>query len=392
MISTFVDGVAGLDVIFGGESLQGELTGIGNYATALLRGLRAEPRIRSVRCFANQRWLDDLPVPADPPPPGLPSRIARTAIRLVPAMAPALRLVRDRYYGSMLNRTGASLYHEPNFILRPFDGPSLATIHDLSVLRFPEFHPADRVAYITRNLAETLRRASRLITVSELVRTELIAEFGLAANRVVAIPNGVGPEYRPCEPAEIQPILDGYGLVTGRYLLAVGTLEPRKNIAALLDAYEGLPAGLSARFPLVVAGGRGWRNEALTERLDRLARSGVVHRLGYVPADDLPMLYAGARGVGFVSLYEGFGLPALEAAVSGVPVLTSRDSAMAEILGERALLVEPRDVGAIRDGLRRLLDDEPLQTGARAAAAAFGARFSWARCVERTVAAYEAVV
>ncbi|SDR62396.1 alpha-1,3-rhamnosyl/mannosyltransferase [Rhizobiales bacterium GAS191] len=387
-----------MDILFGAEALLGPLTGIGNYAAALLRGLRADQRIGTVRCFADRVWLAD-PLTQGAQPRAMPfSRLRRLALaatlRLAPRIPGAAALLprkRKRDFVTMLSKAGASVYHEPNFILRPFDGPSVATIHDLSILRHPEFHPADRVEYMTRNFAETIERATRLITVSESVRAEMIATLDVAPDRVVAIHNGVGPQYHPMTPAELGPTLAPYDLEAARYLLFVGTIEPRKNLGLLLDAYEAQPPALRRRFPLVVVGGQGWRNEALVDRLAALAARGIVRSLGYVPAEHLPALYAGARGFVFPSLYEGFGLPVLEAAASGVPVLSSRGTAMAEVLGETGLLVEPQDVAALRDGLLRLLEDDALATVASTAAPGFAARFSWTHCVERTIELYQGV-
>ena len=393
-----------LDVILGAEALQGPMTGIGNYTAEILRGLRAAPEIGSVRCFANYQWLADPLAPPDAAalpslPPGLPALARRKAIglarriaRRVPGARELARRQRDRLTIEMLNRSGAALYHEPNFVLRPFDGPTIATIHDLSIYLHPEYHPAERVEYMTRHLPDTFARATRLVTVSETVRREVIEHLGIAPARVVAIHNGVAPDYHPREPAALAPILAPLGLLPGGYLLAVGTLEPRKNFHGLLDAYAALPEALQRRFPLAVAGGHGWRNEDLVRRLDRLAASGLVRSLGYVAADTLPAVYAGARGFAFPSFYEGFGLPVLEAAASGVPVLSSAGTAMAEVLGPHGLLVDPRDPAALAEGMRRLLEDESLQAGARQQATGFGANFSWHRCVERTVALYREVL
>lgn len=388
-----------MDVIIGAEALLGPLTGVGNYTAELLRGLRAEPQIRSVRCFANFEWLEDplAPAPKTAPSSGIRTRrgavaLARRIARAVPGARALVQRQRDRLQADMLNRSGATLYHEPNFVLRPFDGPTIATIHDLSVYLHPEYHPSERVEYMTRHLPDTFARATRLVTVSETVRREVIEHLGIAPARVVTIHNGVAPDYHPRDPATLAPVLAPLGLVPGGYLLAVGTLEPRKNFHGLLDAYAALPEALQHRFPLAVAGGQGWRNEDLVRRLGRLAASGLVRSLGYVAADMLPAIYAGARGFAFPSFYEGFGLPVLEAAASGVPVLSSAESAMAEVLGPHGLLVDPRDCSALTEGLRRLLEDPSLQAGARQAAAGFGADFSWHRCVERTVALYREVL
>jgi alpha-1,3-rhamnosyl/mannosyltransferase len=149
-----------------------------------------------------------------------------------------------------------------------------------------------------------------------------------------------------------------------------------------------LPATLRARVPLALVGPPGWRIEKLEERIGELERSGHMKRLGYVPDADRPALYAGAAGLAYPSLYEGFGLPPLEAAACGIPVLTSRDSPMEEVLGEKAVLVDPLDVDAIREGLLRLVDDPAFATTARNAAPDWHERYSWEACVARTLAVY----
>src|ERR1700733_7134320 len=212
-----------MDIILGAEALLSPLTGVGNYTAELLRGLYAAQQIRSVRCFANYEWLDDplatpgqSPVPAMLPgaPPGLAPQARRQAIgiarriaRSIPGARALVQRQRDRLAAGMLNRSGAALYHEPNFVLRPFDGPTIATIHDLSVYLHPEHHPAERVDYMTRHLPDTFKRASRLVTVSETVRREMIERLDIAPDRIVAIHNGVGPDYHPRNADEIAPFL-----------------------------------------------------------------------------------------------------------------------------------------------------------------------------------------
>jgi alpha-1,3-rhamnosyl/mannosyltransferase len=363
------------------------LTGVGQYARRLLAGLEGRAPDIEVVCFSEDRVIP-MPSPETMAPParrGLAQRAARSLAYRLP-FARALR--RSLGGRGVANRHRDAIYHEPNHILQPFDGRSVVTIHDLSVLRFPQFHPASRVRYFTRNLRDTLDRADRIIVDSGFIGRELTTEYGVDAARIRMVPLGVAAEFRAMTAAETAGVLATHGLRPGGYVLAVGTREPRKNLERLVAAYLMLPAALRTRCPLALVGPRGWRAAGLEERFDALERDGQIRRLGYVPDAERPALYAGAAGLAYPSLYEGFGLPPLEAAASGVPVLTSRDSPMEEVLGGTAVLVDPLDVDAIRAGLVRLVQDDAMREEAARLGPGWGARFGWESCVARTVAVY----
>ncbi len=199
---------------------------------------------------------------------------------------------------------------------------------------------------------------------------------------------GANPAFRPHSAAALAPVLARWELQAQGYSLYVGTIEPRKNLDRLLDAYEALPKALRARYPLVMAGSPGWRSEHTHARMARAASAGWLHYLRYVPQADLPALYAGARLFAYPSLYEGFGLPVLEAMASGVPVLTSNVSSLPEVVGDVALSIDPQDTDAITAALVRGLQDEAWQLQACSAGIEHARQFTWARCIDRTVQVY----
>ena len=184
-------------------------------------------------------------------------------------------------------------------------------------------------------------------------------------------------------------MLARYHLANSSYLLVVATLEPRKNLLRLADAYSRLPSVLQRRHPLIIIGARGWLTDELEKRLAPMERKDQVRRLGYIPQEDLPLLYAGAWAFAFPSIYEGFGLPLLEAMRSGVPELTANRSSLPEVAGDAAILVDPEDVDTISAGLERLLTDEAWRGLAVERGLRQAQPFSWSRCVENTIGVYQ---
>ncbi len=284
--------------------------------------------------------------------------------------------------------SGADVFHAGEFQLpRALPAACVATIHDLTTLTEPEAHTALNRAVHGRRLRWIERRADRVIAVSDATRGEILRRTRIPVQRIDRIYEARGSGDVP-DPTTVAGVLRRHGLTDGRYILAVGTREPRKNHGRLLAAFEALPARF-ADIQLALAGPPGWRADALERALVRSPARDRVRVLGFVPADELPALYAGAVACAYPSLREGFGLPLLEAFAAGTPVLTSEASALPEIAGDAALLVDPLSVDAIRAGLERLLGDEAL----RASLAERGRRrereFSWRRTAEETLACYE---
>ncbi|HEX5122015.1 MAG TPA: glycosyltransferase family 1 protein [Rhodanobacteraceae bacterium] len=375
-------------VIFNVDAITAPLTGIGRYALELARGLAQHDEIEQLRLYSAYRWVDD-------PAQALAANRTIAAIRRsVPFKTQALELyqsMRGALFRLHTRRMKGFLLHTPNYVLMPFDGPALTTVHDLSWLSFPDAHPVERVRFLEKHLPESLARADLVLTDSDFIAAEIAARFSLPRTKIRAIPLGVDAAFRPRTAEEMLATLARHGLEHSAYLLVVATLEPRKNLARLVRAYAALPAMTKARHPLVIVGARGWLNEAFEREIAPLEAGGIVRRLGYVGEDELPQIYAGAHAFAFPSLYEGFGLPVLEAMASGVPVLTSNVSSMPEIAGDVALLVDPNDEQSLRDGLARLLDDSTWRTHASARGIARSRDYRWSRCVDATIDAYRAV-
>jgi O-antigen biosynthesis alpha-1,3-rhamnosyltransferase len=298
------------------------------------------------------------------------------------------RHVHQRRFTQTARQLKLALYHEPNFLAFDFDGKVVLTVHDLSWIRYESAHPADRVRDMNRWFPKSLSRADAVIVVSEFVKQELQSVFGTPARRVQVVPNGVEPLFAPRESKTLQAGLSRFSLEPQGYWLSVGTIEPRKNLETVLDAFAQLPLALRQRMPLVLVGPRGWGSPALQARIDALSETGQVRWLGFLSRDELATVTAGACGLIYPSFYEGFGLPPLEAMASGVPVVVSNVSSLPEVVGTAGILVEPTDSAHIANIMQQLADDPAYHRDRSTAGLEQSRQFSWSRCVNETVEVY----
>lgn len=368
-------------VLFCTETIRPPLTGVGRYTLQLGRALRD----------AAGASIGFHPVAPESPETGTGNRASgrlRAVARQVPGAHLAMDRLREARFARAVSVAGYAIYHEPNYLLREFDGRRVVTVHDLSHLRHPEYHAPRSRRFLERRLPRSLARAERIVVPTAFVGRELGRLMDVAADRVRVVHEGVAPPPAPLSTEQVARSLGDLGLAVDGYLLSVGTLEPRKNLAGLVAAFERLPAATRARFPLVIVGAKGWAHSDTDRRIERLRRAGHARVLGFVSDTTLHALYAGASGFAYLSWYEGFGLPPLEAMAAGTPVVTSTADALLEVTGEAALHAAPGDIDAITACLHRLLDDGDLRRSLSEQGRTRARRFSWDRAARQTLAVY----
>jgi glycosyltransferase involved in cell wall biosynthesis len=279
--------------------------------------------------------------------------------------------------------------------------PTVVTVHDLSFLRYPgAFRPFNR-RYLSLVTKASTRRAARVIAVSASTRQDVITLCGVPQEKVVVVPNGVTPEFSPADPVEISAFRQRLGL-PNRYILFLGTLEPRKNLVRLLEAYALLRAqeqgdrasgvGAPTVPPLVIAGDKGWFYHEIFARVAALGLTDQVSFPGFVPAEELPWWYRGAELFVYPSLFEGFGLPVLEAMACGTPTITSLASSLPEVAGDGAILVDPEDVTQLARAMHQVLTTPGLAGRLRSSGLRQASRFPWEKTAAATREVYRSVL
>ena len=389
-------------VVLGAMPLLGTLTGIGQYVRQLGIALINEQLLADLKLMAGSRFLDhavlgasshlDVSGKAMFAEQHLISRAALAMLRSAQQMAAKsyLATVTHTKWAEVVARRRLReyqdryLYHSPNFGLPPFDGPTVATVHDLSVLKFPEFHRRQTVELCQRGISDAVSRGAHIITDSRVMEAEIQKEFALPSERISAIHLAPDPRCQPRTEAECSHVLRALKLKYRSFFLSVGTIEPRKNLLRLLAAFRRGRAEGHFDWPLVVVGASGWKNDKEHEALHDLCRDGRAIYLKYVPDDTLHLLYSAASALVYPSIYEGFGLPVAEALASGCPVITSAGTAMEEFAAGRATLVNPLD----EDSIMRALRDSARQPALPQPAAALYTR-TWRDVAIATAAVYD---
>jgi glycosyltransferase involved in cell wall biosynthesis len=365
-------------------------SGVGNYVANMLVGLQGIAEANAdleLIYFSNRDALPEseavIPSPALYPQNRLPIRSLWIQWGLPRSIA----------------QTEPDLCHFPNYlapITRPLNKPFLVTMYDMTIYRYPQYQPLKTVAVHRAIVPTVARQANQIITISESARQDILHYLKVPAERVRVINGNIGPHFL----AESAAIVAGQPLsATLRprydldfpYILMVGTLEPRKNHARLIEAFTTLVQQERLPHHLVLVGAHGWKEGPLAELVQKNPLKDRLHFLGYVPASDLPGLYRAAAAFAFPSIYEGFGLPVLEAMACGTPCLISTDPALLELAGLTAVATDPFSTQAIAAGLYRLLTDTELVSDLRQRGLKRAAGFTWERCAAETYRLYQEV-
>lgn len=379
-----------MKIIFATEPIKYPLTGIGRYSLELVKRLAVASEIEELKLLHGSSFIDSIPQIENKADTRASNHGKLAAfLRRQPLLIEAYRMLHPRRQAWALRDYKDYIYHGPNFYLPHRLERAVTTFHDISIFTCPEFHPKDRVRYMEKSLRESLDTAKLILTVSDFSRSEIIRLFNYPADRIVTTHLACSGDYIPRSPDECLSVLQKYQLEWQRYALYIGTMEPRKNIRGLLQAYQHLPMETRMRYPLILSGYRGWEDDALWQIVERGTREGWIRYLGYVPDGDLPYLYAAARTFIYPSFYEGFGLPILEAMSCGIPVVCSNVTSLPEVAGDAGLLSDPNDVDAISAHILQSLQDEYWREIAVARGFIQAQQFSWETCTAQTIDAYK---
>jgi glycosyltransferase involved in cell wall biosynthesis len=357
--------------------------GLGRYAESLARALVQEHPERFAFFYNRERGTGPLA--------GLESVPTRTVRAGYKPWRMAIWL--GQFLGLGFERLvpEAELYHATEHLLLPLrQVPTVLTVHDLIYHLFPEYHKPLNYWFLNRAMPLFVQRARAVIAVSESTRRDLIRCYGVQPDKVTVVHEAAAPHFRPASPEAIATVRARYGLPED-FILAVGTIEPRKNLSRLLDALQRLrQQGDDTR--LVVVGSKGWLYEGFFRHLEELQWGDAVLLPGYVPDADLPAVYSAAKVFVLPSLYEGFGLSVLEAMACGTAVVCSRTSSLPEVGGDAARYFDPTDVEEMAEAMGAVWHDEALRMEMGRRGLAQAARFSWARAAEETMAVYQRAI
>src|ERR1051326_5683774 len=356
--------VSRMRIAFDGTVLHGRKSGVGYYCEELLKAMLAANHEDEFYVFSHRQLKVDFP--------SSNGNLKVTNSLSFPIRALYLHLLLPK----VLERIRPDICHYTNFLAPIFENRAyVVTIHDMGLEVLTQAHPLAKRVYTRRLIPRIARKAKFIITNSEYSKWDIVRHLGIPEYRIRVTPLAASPEFRPFAVSPQNP-----------YFLYVGNLEPRKNVERLIEAFAGMPR---KEHQLLVVGDRWFRGSAAEAKARSMGLNGRVKFLGYVPRGDLPGLFSGATALVYPSLLEGFGLPILEAMACGTPVITSNNSALREVGGDAALLIDPKDVGEITEAMVSVAEDDALRKQLSEKGLKRASEYSWKRTAELTMEVYE---
>lgn len=368
-----------MKVLYDATPLLMRSAGVKNYHYALLRRLIPTIWPNEIELFP---WLKELPANDN----------QGSNYSKLETYAGLGAMLGSNYLGLPLPHMAArraDLFHITHHLWHP---PRLARlssmVHDPTPLTLPECHTSSNIRYFERFVEKTMPKLDAIVTPSYAVKRDLVRYCAASEERITVIPHGVDEDFFEATPAQREVARQTYDL-PDRYILFVGSVEPRKNLLRLLEAYDLLPEKLRAQHPLLLVGPPGWNNEEIQKRLSKARHVRVV---GFVRRELLPAVYESCSLFAFPSLYEGFGMPVLEAMAAGAPVMTSKRSALPEVVGQTGLLVHPKKPEEMAEAMRSVLEDSHNAALMGGQARQRARQFTWDRCAAETKKFFEETV
>ena len=377
-----------MKVVINASSLASPLTGIGRYTYNLALELIKNNDIE-LSLFNGRQLTNVLPTLLDYKDQKHKTYLKSLIRDSVPYSHKFLRLLREYLFKKSIIKSSFDIYHDPNYLCYESHIPTITSVHDLSWIKHPELHPPARVRAMNNYFEKSLANSAHIITDSKFIKSELQSIFNYPEKNISTIMLGADDSYRPRTEVDCLSVLRNIGINYKKFILSVGTIEPRKNIKTVLSTYCLLPIPIQDEYPLVIIGMKGWLEKDNIRSIRMLAASKKVIFLDYIDDAKLAILFSSAKLLFYPSLYEGFGLPVLEAMASGTSVVTSNVSSIPEVVGRDSILHDPLDDDQFSQSIQRLILDNEYRKNYEEKLILRSKEFSWKKCSTQTINVYK---
>jgi glycosyltransferase involved in cell wall biosynthesis len=373
-----------MKIVINTSILNAPKTGIGQYVVGIIQEFIKNPNLE-LHFFHGFSWRTSLPNTSLKSY----SQISSWIKRMIPNAYQLRRIFFQRVFTNGIKSINPDIYHEPSLWPYSFDGKKIMTIHDLTHIHFPETQPKDRLREINKRIEKAIETSNHIITDSEFIKKDVMKHYSVDEKKITSIHLGVSPLYR--QKSEDEWNHSPGNLKYKKYILCVGTLEPRKNLSLALKGYLNLPESLKEEYPMVFIGGKGWNLEGQEDFIQSALNSKYIHLTGYLDDFSVSNLISGAKLVLYTSLYEGFGLPIIESMACGVPIILTKHASLPEIASNAGNFIED-DVKSCSDSIIQLIEDFSLYENKKKLGLERSKSFTWESCASKTLKIYEEVL